>query len=101
LKVDPDLQKAIQESLKVDLTQTSSNSLDAFINDMGSPKYQEDPTKPIELRGPTQPPGLKNVGNTCFVNSLFQTYFTLPPFVSGILQNSGNDSKCRNTVING
>ena len=32
-----------------------------------------------------RPVGLKNVGNTCYVNSMLQSYFTIPQFRDEIL----------------
>ena len=32
------------------------------------------------------PCGMKNIGNTCYLNSLLQTYYNLPNFVTAILQ---------------
>ena len=32
------------------------------------------------------PCGLKNIGNTCYFNSILQVYFNLPEFVSAILE---------------
>ncbi|KAJ1479241.1 hypothetical protein T484DRAFT_1814998, partial [Baffinella frigidus] len=31
------------------------------------------------------PVGLKNIGNTCYFNSLLQTYFAIPQFRDAIL----------------
>ena len=38
------------------------------------------------LREQNQPTGLRNIGNTCYFNSLLQVYYTLPKFVSEILR---------------
>lgn len=32
------------------------------------------------------PCGLKNIGNTCYFNSILQVYFNIPEFVSAILE---------------
>ena len=32
------------------------------------------------------PCGLKNIGNTCYFNSLLQVYFNMPDFVNAILE---------------
>ena len=37
------------------------------------------------IREKNQPTGLRNIGNTCYFNSLLQVYYTLPDFVTKIL----------------
>ena len=43
---------------------------------------------PIEerIRKPDQAVGLRNIGNTCYFNSLLQIYYSLPSFVEKILK---------------
>ena len=50
---------------------------------------------PIEerLRKPDAAVGLRNVGNTCYFNSLLQIYFSLPNFVERILKCEDKDLK--------
>lgn len=36
------------------------------------------------------PCGLKNIGNTCYLNSLLQSYYNLPNFVKAILEFNDN-----------
>eukprot|EP00359_Climacostomum_virens_P005944 CAMPEP_0204904364 /NCGR_PEP_ID=MMETSP1397-20131031/4821_1 /ASSEMBLY_ACC=CAM_ASM_000891 /TAXON_ID=49980 /ORGANISM="Climacostomum Climacostomum virens, Strain Stock W-24" /LENGTH=950 /DNA_ID=CAMNT_0052073147 /DNA_START=3586 /DNA_END=6438 /DNA_ORIENTATION=+ len=45
-----------------------------------------EPLNPEErIRDAGTPVGLKNVGNTCYVNSLIQTYFSIPEFTKEVL----------------
>ena len=37
------------------------------------------------------PAGLKNIGNTCYFNSLLQVYYNMPEFVNVILQYKDDD----------
>ena len=37
------------------------------------------------IRESNQPTGLRNIGNTCYFNSLIQVYFNLPSFTTKIL----------------
>lgn len=48
--------------------------------------YSFDPISPEDrVRVPGVPVGLKNVGNTCYFNSLLQAYFMVPKFVRELL----------------
>lgn len=68
---DPNIQKAIQESL---MTNNATN----FAYEPLQPKDRQ--------REEGVPVGLKNVGNTCYFNSLIQTYFNIPQFVELIMK---------------
>ena len=44
-------------------------------------------TNPVDRKRKSGiPVGLKNIGNTCYFNSLLQIYFMFPQFVKGILE---------------
>jgi ubiquitin carboxyl-terminal hydrolase 25/28 len=70
-KDEEDLSKVIEMSMH----DTSSSAGHSF-----------DPVSPEErVRVPGVPVGLRNVGNTCYFNSLLQAYFMIPNFVKEIL----------------
>lgn len=68
--MDEELQRVISASLST--AQTTSNLA-----------YEP----PIEerMRKEENAVGLRNIGNTCYFNSLLQIYFSLPSFVEKIL----------------
>lgn len=65
-----DLNQAIQNSLK-------EQDQDYSIPDISNPESN--------LRFEKSPVGLKNIRNTCYFNSLIQTYFMIPKFIQEIL----------------
>ena len=68
---DDDLKRAIEMSIK-----DNPVALGSF-----------EPLNPNErMRVEGIPAGLKNVGNTCYFNSLLQTYFRIPKFVEAVLK---------------
>jgi ubiquitin carboxyl-terminal hydrolase 25/28 len=70
-KEDDDLSKVIELSLQ----ETSPGAV-----------YSFDPISPEDrVRAEGVPVGLKNVGNTCYFNSLLQAYFMIPKFVQEVL----------------
>lgn len=44
------------------------------------PAYEPMPADQ-RLREDNQPAGLRNIGNTCYFNSLLQVYYSIPEFV--------------------
>lgn len=73
---DEEMQKAIAASLQ-------TNNYDNFSYEPLPPKERR--------REPGIPVGLKNVGNTCYFNSLIQTYFNIPAFVELIMKFDTHD----------
>ena len=70
---DVEMQQAIEASL-------ATNNYNNFSYEPLAPKDRK--------REPGIPVGLKNVGNTCYFNSLIQTYFNIPEFVELILKHN-------------
>lgn len=71
---DPEMDRAIEMSIK-----DANTSLHGTF----------EPLNPEERkRKDGVPVGLKNVGNTCYFNSLLQSYFTIPAFARTILATS-------------
>lgn len=65
----------INKVIAISMQETSSSSV-----------YSFDPISPEDrVRTPGMPVGMKNVGNTCYFNSLLQAYFMIPEFVKEIL----------------
>eukprot|EP00347_Sterkiella_histriomuscorum_P010153 403377401 len=50
------------------------------------------------LRIDDTPVGLKNVGNTCYFNSIIQSYFFIPNFTEKILQSFMNEQRFQESV---
>jgi hypothetical protein len=52
-----------------------------------NPKTEDEPSNPHQRkREPGLGVGLKNIGNTCYVNSLLQTYFSIPELRGAIME---------------
>ena len=66
------MQKAIEESMRVKGTHDRNYEPIARVDQ--------------RIREKDQPTGLRNIGNTCYFNSLLQVYYTLPNFVTKILE---------------
>jgi len=64
-----------------------NKALENSLKDQVDKIYVYEPLNPEQrIRPSGLPVGLKNIGNTCYVNSLFQTYFMSEKFVAAILQ---------------
>lgn len=68
---DSDLQKVIQASI--------------IDTGMHNPNIEPIPKLEKRIRETNMPTGLRNVGNTCYFNSLLQQYYAVPHFVTKIL----------------
>jgi len=62
----------IQEAIKASIKTQAA---------MSAPFSYEPLNAEQRLREEGTPVGLKNVGNTCYLNSILQVYFNLPEFV--------------------
>ena len=69
---DPQLQAAIAQSMNQKSTHDRNYEPIARVDQ--------------RIREQNQPTGLRNIGNTCYFNSLLQVYYTLPNFVTKILK---------------
>ena len=63
------------------------NAIAASMKEKGTHDVNYEPIARVDqrVREKDQPTGLRNIGNTCYFNSLLQVYYTLPNFVSKIL----------------
>lgn len=76
---DPDMIRALQESLK-DSSQLGTQDRLVTFEQQGCGDSIEQPRKT-----PDDPVGLRNIGNTCYLNSLLQVYYHLPEFRRAIM----------------
>jgi ubiquitin C-terminal hydrolase len=71
------------------LNQVIMQSIEQNKNELHSNSYE--PLNPEQRkREPNMPCGLKNIGNTCYFNSILQVYYNLPEFVNAILEFEDN-----------
>ena len=86
---DPELQAAILASEKLAHPaedEDLNRAIEMSITDNPMALNAFEPLNPTDrVRAAGVPVGLKNVGNTCYFNSLLQTYFRIPKFVQAVL----------------
>lgn len=89
--------EAMQQSMNMNQTIAGVNDQDYDLNRVLMQSIQEqknnisssayEPLNPEQRkREGGAPCGLKNIGNTCYFNSLLQVYFNIPRFVQEILE---------------
>ncbi len=73
---DDEMERAIQLSLK------EQNDREQFQEEIKGGRGYKDPENPFDRKRESLelPAGIKNVGNTCYINSLLQAIFMLPEF---------------------
>eukprot|EP01156_Anaeramoeba_ignava_P007083 Anaeramoba_ignava/a350556_27.p1 GENE.a350556_27~~a350556_27.p1 ORF type:complete len:407 (+),score=153.66 a350556_27:23-1243(+) len=73
--------------MDISLNDTNLNrAIEESYRDMKKTDYHYEPVfSKSDLREENTPVGLKNIGNTCYLNSLLQAYFHIPSFRNGIL----------------
>jgi ubiquitin carboxyl-terminal hydrolase 25/28 len=58
----------------------------------GVNQVTQEPLNPEQRkREDNVPCGLKNIGNTCYFNSILQVYYNIPEFVQAILNHKDDD----------
>jgi len=87
---DTELQKAIQASLGPQEDMNKVLMMSALDEIHRMQEREKDPRQRQRAEGMCA--GLRNIGNTCYVNSLLQTYFLLPPFRNTILGVNANEA---------
>jgi uncharacterized UBP type Zn finger protein len=73
---DDEMERAIQLSLK------EQNDREQFQEEIKGGRGYKDPENPFDRKRESleMPAGIKNVGNTCYINSLIQALFLVPQF---------------------
>ncbi|CAG9334956.1 unnamed protein product [Blepharisma stoltei] len=107
---DPELERAIRESYEtvpgdmpwpdddIEIFQAIADSL----KESKTPYTSFEPESPLERkREDGMPVGLKNIGNTCYFNSLMQAYFMIPKLVQEILSFKPHPSHLKQKQVEG
>lgn len=71
--------------MEADIQQAIKNSQQPGQGKGHDQNYEPPVTERIRL-DPSLPVGLRNIGNTCYFNSLLQIYYSMPWFVEAILK---------------
>ena len=85
----------MQQSMQQDqgvagVTDEDAQMNQAILNSISAGQPNSNSYEPLDpsqrKREENVPCGLKNIGNTCYLNSLLQSYYNLPNFVKAILE---------------